>query len=364
MFYLYLNNLIIFIGLIFASYTDLKYREVSNYLSFGLIIYGLIFNTIYFFITKNYIYVLKYWLVFALIYLICYLFWHFGIFAGGDAKLFAGIGAIIPFSNLSLISFGISKIPFVLSLFLLSIVAIFPFGFIKVIYYFISNNNLRLKIFLEFKKSILNILINAIYITGIYFVLLYFKLPIYLIIFVALILMLVPKSIKWPLGIILFVLGFFLTPLNLISNLFFTIIYMFLFFFIISGFKISKSGIFDKLIQLKDLKEGQILKYPLIYENNKLISLKFSLFNEIKIAIKNKKYYELNNILNKRKDLYSKIVINNKFASGLNDEEVIKIKNCYNENTIVLKETIAMVPAILLAFTIMFIFGDLIWYLI
>ena len=128
--FLIINNIIVFVALAFATYTDINFREVSNYLTFGLMGYGLIANSIYFYLTLGFFAVLKFLLFFVLVYFIFYVFWRLGLFAGGDSKLFIGLFAVIPFSNIFILA-NSSPLPFIVSLFILSILFIFLLAHLK-----------------------------------------------------------------------------------------------------------------------------------------------------------------------------------------------------------------------------------------
>jgi len=87
-----------FLYLIFASWQDLKMREVANWLNFSLIIFALIFRAIYSILNSNYNFFLYGLFGFGIFVIIANLFYYSRVFAGGDAKLLMGLGAILPLS--------------------------------------------------------------------------------------------------------------------------------------------------------------------------------------------------------------------------------------------------------------------------
>ena len=80
----------------FASIQDLKTREVANWLSFSLIFFGLFYKLFYSLWSGQVEYITAGGLSFLLFTGIAYIFYYGKIFAGGDAKLLMGMGAIIP----------------------------------------------------------------------------------------------------------------------------------------------------------------------------------------------------------------------------------------------------------------------------
>ena len=97
-----MNDLfLIIIGLIYliiASISDLKKREVLNWLCFSLIAFGLSYRAFLSVQLGDYRYFLSGLLGFAVFFVLAYVFYYGRIFAGGDAKLMMGIGAVLPFS--------------------------------------------------------------------------------------------------------------------------------------------------------------------------------------------------------------------------------------------------------------------------
>lgn len=354
-----INNIIVFLALAFASYTDINSREVSNYLTFGLMGYGLIANSIYFYFSLGIFAMLKFLLFFVLIYLIFYILWRIGLFAGGDSKLFIGLFAVIPFSNISILV-STSPLPFILSLFILSILFIFPIGAFKVFLAFFKNFKVKDFVKKNYKQKLISFLISICSILGIYFLFSYFSLPLYLYVIALILIFILPKKIKYVLSIGLFIASLFLDPLLTVNNILPALIIFFLLGFVFWFFSLSKSGILNKTILINDLKEGDVLAYPLILENNQLKPLKYSFYNDLKQALK-RNISSFGKILEKRKNIYNSIVINNILASGVNKEDVLQIKQKFSEKEIELKETLPLVPSIFIAYVFMLCFGDLLW---
>jgi Flp pilus assembly protein protease CpaA len=90
------------IGLIwtlFAVVQDLKTREISNWLNFSLVVFALGYRGFYSLFTNNWDFFLLGLAGFGYFFVISRLFYYAKIFAGGDAKLFASYGALLPYGQ-------------------------------------------------------------------------------------------------------------------------------------------------------------------------------------------------------------------------------------------------------------------------
>ncbi len=87
------------VWLVVASISDLKKREVPNWLNFSFITFALAYRAFYSVIEKDSKFFIYGVFGFLLCFGLAYLFYYSRIFAGGDAKLLMGLGAILPFSE-------------------------------------------------------------------------------------------------------------------------------------------------------------------------------------------------------------------------------------------------------------------------
>ncbi|OIO40338.1 hypothetical protein CO154_01400 [Candidatus Pacearchaeota archaeon CG_4_9_14_3_um_filter_31_7] len=162
----YILIAITFIYLIIASVTDIKRREVPNWLSFSFIILGLAVRAIACILIKpltisNYSYLL-YGLAGFLVFVGLGIAFYYGrIFSGGDAKLLMGIGAAIAnMSSLKIISSYIFLdkffiFQFVLNLLLVGLVYTLIFAFILTILKWSRIKNEVKNLFLKRKFAII-----------------------------------------------------------------------------------------------------------------------------------------------------------------------------------------------------------------
>ena len=135
---------IAFAYILFAVIQDIKTREIANWLTFSLVIFTLIFRFFYSLFEKDgFSFFFNGLIGFAIFFALGNLFYYARVFAGGDAKLMIGLGAILPIS-VNLYSNLFSFITFIL-IFLFS-------GFA---YILITSTVLCIKNFKPFKKEFL-----------------------------------------------------------------------------------------------------------------------------------------------------------------------------------------------------------------
>ena len=87
-----------FVWVTFAVVQDLRSREISNWLNFSLIAFALAYRLFYSISFSNYEFFLYGVGGVFLFIILGNLLYYSKVFAGGDAKLLMGIGAVLPFS--------------------------------------------------------------------------------------------------------------------------------------------------------------------------------------------------------------------------------------------------------------------------
>jgi len=91
--------LLALVWIVFATFQDLKKREIANWLNFSLIIFALGFRFFYSLFSENFNFFLQGIIGLAVFLILGNLFYYSRIFAGGDAKLMIALGPVIPFSG-------------------------------------------------------------------------------------------------------------------------------------------------------------------------------------------------------------------------------------------------------------------------
>ncbi len=97
---LILKIIVILVATTIGAYTDYKTSYIYNWITYPLILIGLVFLVLESFILKNplgYVYLIKVIAIAVLIYGIGYLFYYFGKMGGGDIKLFLGMHLVLPY---------------------------------------------------------------------------------------------------------------------------------------------------------------------------------------------------------------------------------------------------------------------------
>ncbi len=89
------------VWIVFASVQDLKTREVANWLTFSLIAFALAYRGFFALLANDVWFFLSGVLGFGIFFVLAHLFYYGKVFAGGDAKLLMGIGAVLPFHTSS-----------------------------------------------------------------------------------------------------------------------------------------------------------------------------------------------------------------------------------------------------------------------
>jgi Flp pilus assembly protein protease CpaA len=105
------------IWFIFASISDLKKREVANWVSFSLIIFVLGFRLFYSLFNNNFNFFYQGLFGLGIFLILANLLYYGRMFAGADAKLMIALGTILPFSENFLINIKIFVLFFILFLF-------------------------------------------------------------------------------------------------------------------------------------------------------------------------------------------------------------------------------------------------------
>jgi len=95
---LLIGIIIAFVALVIASFTDLKKREVPDYVSYGLIVIAFAIAVINTVIEWNYIFLIQSVMGFVLGLIVAYAMFYLGQWGGGDSKLIMGLGAIFGFN--------------------------------------------------------------------------------------------------------------------------------------------------------------------------------------------------------------------------------------------------------------------------
>src|SRR3989338_3555742 len=84
-----------FVVLLIGSFTDLKTREVPDWLNYGLIISGIGLNLLFSAVYSNSSFIINSLVGLAVFFGIAYIMFYAGQWGGGDSKMLMGLGAMI-----------------------------------------------------------------------------------------------------------------------------------------------------------------------------------------------------------------------------------------------------------------------------
>jgi len=202
------------VAFLIASYTDIKRREVPDSLTIGLIVTGLALHALESFLTSNPSPIISSAYMAILAFAFSYLLYKIGAWAGGDVKLFTGLGAMLP-------SYGaLDYFPFLV--FAASFLATLPFVIVYISYFFITVKALRKEITPVLKRDLKKSAASAI-----------------------------------PISLALALLAG-LTAQSLLASVFYAYIISFTTIFGLHSFRIAKEKILRKIMPISQLEEGMI----------------------------------------------------------------------------------------------------------
>ncbi len=364
-------TIIAILACIYASYSDLKRGIIPNKLTFPLIVLGLVLNGVYSFLTGNVLFIIAAAIITVVIFVLGYLFWKMGAWAGGDVKLFTALAALLaiypPLLSYNIFNYQLpvyANYPFPFTLIINSILSMLPFLLIYVLYIAIKNKQYLLKeLFAPIKDYRKNLLLTLV-VTAAGTITLNITpyLPIKSI-FISLILIFILSFVinKLP-NLIKTVLAAAITIIALYQNLpvIITGIVVLFILIVITEIirrlltKVSKKALQDDY-KIEELKEGMIAANNLYQDGNEVYYDNKSFLEKIKEAITTG---DISKLTNPR----GKLLIST-LAAGLKDEDIELLKKLSKEDkisdTFTVKKGVPFAPSILIGLLISLIIGDL-----
>ena len=352
---------------------DLRYREIPNYLVFLFFGIGVLFTIIFSFAYWDFSYIFNSLISIGITFVLCFLLWELGLFAGGDLKVFVAISALNPL-NLnffgSILNYSVISAPiFGISLIVASILCTLPYLLLFTIYNIFSKNYFHIIYKNYISKYTLLAVVNAIIII---FLINSFtntfdlRTPALLILLLSFVLIILfSKVLKYNKLIFyasMAVLYCLLLGYVFVSKVAFNSIFKFsdflsilisvlVIYFLIIFYKVIKEKILVNDTDVKSLKEGDVTFYNYYLVDNKVIEKKSTFLSLIKENLSS--------------DLKSKLIIDSRKVGGLNKTEVTFLNDSYRykliSKTIKTKVTLAFTPSVLIAYILLNIFGDIIW---
>lgn len=312
-----------FVGFVLASYFDIKTREIPPSISYSLILLGLILHGFESYAIMD-IYPLTFsFFIGVIAFIFAYFLYRIGVWAGGDVKLFTGLGFILP-------SFG--KLDFFPFLALgTALIAVLPFLIVYVSYFFIMTPRLLEKSKKLLRKAFMRSVYLPIYVLASYKLTEFIGLEWYFSILILLVLIFARKP-ALPLSVFFFLYSFTDFQSSLFNTIYIYIVSIVVFMGI-ACFKIAQKNILRETVKVRKLKEGMISAQDVFVKGKK-------------VGIAEPKLWEL---LRPRPNL----VVDSRRARGLTRSEIQKLKKL-GVKELKIKKSLPFVPVFTLGLVIIF----------
>lgn len=351
------------IGLLGATCTDIKERIVPNKLNYGLALAGIIIYAAQSITESNAMPLLYSIGGLAAGFTFGWLLWKAGVFAGGDVKLFMGLGAlnpITPFITQTLLpiqTFPV-QIPFIfpITLFTNSLISFLPYGLGVVLYKLSKNEKFQKKVAADMAAKTKQAIHFSLFSAATYAILTAYSInPLFSL--AAIIIWGFTGKYKKAItatasaGAILLNIAAFLQAFAAIAIV--TVI-----LYGIIKLLFSLRPLLSKEIPVAKLEEGMIPAETFIKKGGKIATAKkFS----IKQIIKYAKTQKIGEMIKESSRQKNEVISANK-ARGLTLKEIIAVKKFAKEGKmpkkITIKESMPFVPAMLLGYLLCIIAGD------
>ncbi len=367
-----ITTLIAIVACFYASYSDLKWGIIPNKLTFPLIAIGIILNSVYAFMIGEIWIIVMCLVMTGVIFALGYIFWKMGAWAGGDVKLFTALAALLPFSPV-LVSYKILGVDFPvegayqfpLTLIINSILSVFPFILMYVVYVVVKTKRHLIDELLspvkEYKEKFVLTLVITSSVTITMFITQELRLQI-IIISLILIYLLTMVISKMPNRVKAVVVS-----LVVVASLFYNFnitIYSIILLYIsitILGiirkllFSVNKEALQDEY-PLEELKEGMIPAHNLYQRDDEVYVDKKTFVNKIVEAIQTKDMSLLTTPPGKN------LIAN--LAAGLTPDDIELLKKLHKEgkisNKFKVKRGVPFAPSIFIGLLISLFIGDMI----
>ncbi|MFA6064753.1 MAG: prepilin peptidase [archaeon] len=356
--FFYGSIIISLLGLIIATYTDLKERIVTNKLNYGLAIVGLLLYGVQSILQTNPTPFLLSILGLVFGFGFGWVLWKIGVFAGGDVKLFMGLGALNPFTPalLTTAPFIAAKIPFFpIELFLYSLIAFLPYGVAVLVYKLAKNKNFQKELYAEMKPMVLSAIHACLFASAAYVFLSQIAFAYFLIIITLFIWGALKDKKKYITLIALIsatIVNFTLLTQAIIASALISV-----FLYSLLKLLLSTRKLLSKEIAVKNLTEGMIPAVTLVWKGKKVVEVKPLGLKDIINAIKTQNTSMLLDSLSPKKE-----IISSRKARGFTDEELRIIKKLSKNGLIgkkmLIKDSMPFVPTMFLGYLLCLIIGD------
>lgn len=353
-------------GLIGATYTDLKERIVPNKLNYGLVFAALIIYGAQSVFEFSYMPLFYSAVGLGVGFLFGWVLWKLGVFAGGDVKLFMGLGALNPWTPLLAQTINIFNILpkfyslglffFPITLFICSLVSFLPYGMAVVLYKLLKNKPFQKKLAKEMTIQIKQAIHFALFAASAYILTLSFS-PAYLFAFVAIIGWGLVGRYKKYVTFVSLAAGAVINPVLLLQTSIFLLAISVIGYGMIK-LLLSLRPLLSKKVSVVKLEEGMIPANSFLYNRKKVVMVEpISVGQIIKYAKEQKLIEMLRELTGEKKEIIS----SNK-ARGMTLEEIRLVKKLARlgkmPKKIMVKDSMPFVPTVLIGYFICLLIGD------
>ena len=363
--------LISILGLAWGTFTDFKERMVSNWLTWGMVIVGLLGHAVWTFAANDSMIFANSLGITIATFFFAYLLYRAGAWAGGDVKLFTGLAALNPFNPAILSRLGLLAIPafgainlpvFPLTLFIFSLFSMLPYGAFLAATRLLKNRKEKKKFVQDFKKKIMQSVEASALIVGLGAVLLLFGISQWLVLPLFFVASFLPKKIKAIASGIVLLAGLWINPAE--AGMQFAAIFgLFVFMYLLFKLYTLSKVLMRKDVKVSELEEGMISAQTIVARGKKIEILpEVGIRTLIKYFAQNKSGAETLSAKIKERE-----IVSSRSAGGITEEEIMELKGLAKAkkipSTLSVKESAPFVPAILIAYIVLNVVGDVIWVL-
>jgi preflagellin peptidase FlaK len=356
--FFYLTIIISIIGLIIATYTDLKERIVPNKLNYGLAIIGLLLYAAQSLIETTLTPIMYSIIGLCFGFFFGWVLWKLGVFAGGDVKLLMALGALNPFTPAIINTQSLTAINapiFPISLFTYSLIAFLPYGLFVLAYKIMKNKEFQKKLAEEMKPKIIEATHASIFTAGMLAAIILFN---------ANTLIIIPALAIWELFkenkkylTIFTALTAIMINYTLYAQILAGAIIISVILYTTLKIMLSTRKLLSTKIKVKELKEGMIPATSLAWKGKKIIQIQGISIKQIIKYVKEQNTWALKEMLVQKKEIISATK-----ARGLNKKELKAVKMLAEKGlipkTIRIKESMPFVPTMLLGYALCLLAGD------
>ena len=361
------------IGLVVATYTDLKERIVSDKITYGMIALGLGLHLYFSVASNDFIPFIVALVLTAATFIAAYGLWKLGMWAGGDVKLFTGLAALNPVNYAVLrdaiglggglfASFSMPVFP--LTLFVYSVFAVLPYGAAIALRRLVDNRNLRRKISELVMVRGKQLVVFAALLAALGILLGAFGLPAVVAAAVIFAMTFIWKKFYNIIGAILVLLALVVDFFSAMQGFAMLLVSLVPLYLIIELYLASREDVLASEKKITELREGDISGETITVANGKPKRQEKTGLGTIIKNIRNNRFREAMQALKPG----GEVLASERSAGGLTNEQIDRLRMFVTEgaleNRIRVKDSAPFVPAVLIAYLALQLTGDVIWNLI